>query len=127
MLHRNLFAVALALTAAALVPAALVLPAAQSSPAALTGLVRSQDEGLMEGVLVSASAPVRHHRHRLIVGQGATPFPEPLERRYAIRIRAGWILLYGPSPSRHEPTNRQLDLTSQTQDLPPTLERRVAH
>ena len=45
MLHKNPFAVGLALTVAALVSAAINLTTAQSSSAALTGLVRSQEEG----------------------------------------------------------------------------------
>jgi hypothetical protein len=53
VLRKNLFAVALAL-AAALAAAAISLAAAQSSSAALTGVVRSQEEPAMEGVLVGA-------------------------------------------------------------------------
>ena len=53
MLRKSIVAVAL-FVLAAVVLAAIARTAAQSSPAALTGVVSSPDEGVMEGVLVSA-------------------------------------------------------------------------
>ena len=54
MLRRNLLAVAAAFTIVVLASAAIILTAAQSASAGLTGSVRSQADGPMEGVLVSA-------------------------------------------------------------------------
>ena len=55
MVRRNAFAVAVgSVIVAALVSILVTLTAAQSAPSALTGVVSSQDEAAMSGVLVSA-------------------------------------------------------------------------
>jgi virginiamycin B lyase len=54
VLRRNLLVVAAAFTIVVLASAAIILTAAQSASAGLTGIVRSQADGPMGGVLVSA-------------------------------------------------------------------------
>jgi virginiamycin B lyase len=54
VLRRNLLVVAAAFTIVVLASAAIILTAAQSASAGLTGIVRSQADGPMVGVLVSA-------------------------------------------------------------------------
>lgn len=90
MLHKDRFAVALALTVAVLV-AAGNLTAVQSPSAALTGLVSSQEEAAMEGVLVSAKRAGATITTTVVSdAQGRYSFPrnrlEP--GAYTIRIRA---------------------------------------
>lgn len=122
MLRRNFFAVALALTVAALGSAAIYLTAAQSSSAALTGQVSSQDEGPMEGVLVSAKRAGSTMTLTVVSdARGRYSFPrnrlEP--GAYAIRIRAVGYELDGPATidvTAQQPAQFDVKLRK-TQDL----------
>lgn len=118
MLQKNLFA-ALALCAAALAAAATL--AAQQPPDALTGVVRSEDEGMMEGVLVSARRAGATITTTVVSdAQGRYRFPRTrLEPgTYAIRIRAVGYELDGPSSVTvgHEAARADLTLRK-THDL----------
>lgn len=95
MRQKRVFAVCLV---AAL--AVITLTAQQSSPAALTGVVRSQEEGVMEGVLVSAKRSGSTITTTVVSdAQGRYSFPRTrLEPgTYTIRIRAVGYELDGAS------------------------------
>ena len=106
---------------AALVGAAIVSIAAQSSPAALTGMVRSAEEGSMEGVLVSAKRAGSTITITVATdAQGRYAFPRTrLEPgAYAIRIRATGYELAPATVDVTAHQTAQLDLTlRKTQDL----------
>ena len=91
MVRRGLVAVAAALMVATVVLAAINLIAAQSASAALTGVVTSQEEGAMEGVVVSARRAGSTITVSVVSGaDGRFSFPrnrlEP--GAHSIRIRA---------------------------------------
>ena len=121
MLRKNLFAVALAL-AAALAEAAISLAAAQSSSAALTGVVRSQEEAAMEGVLVSAKR-TGSTITVTVVSDASGRYSFPRNRldpgAYSMRIRAiGYELEGSGSVTVTARQTGQLDLAlRKTRDL----------
>lgn len=91
MRRRTLFAVALASTVAVLIAVAIDRPAAQSAAVALTGLVSSQQEGAMEGVLVSArraGSPITVTVVSDALGRYTFPRNRLEPGAYSIRIRA---------------------------------------
>ncbi|MGH9255919.1 MAG: carboxypeptidase regulatory-like domain-containing protein [Vicinamibacterales bacterium] len=118
MLRKSVVAVALVIFAA-LVLAAIT---AQSSSAGLTGLVSSQDEGSMEGVLVSAKR-AGSTMAVTVVSDASGRYSFPRDRvepgAYSIRIRAAGYELDGPKTvSVAAPQTAQLDLKlRKTQDL----------
>ena len=121
MLRKNLFAVALAL-AAALAEAAISLAAAQSSSAALTGVVRSQEEAAMEGVLVSAKRTGSTITVTVVSdasGRYSFPWNRLEPGAYSIRIRAiGYELEGSGSVTITARQTGQLDLAlRKTRDL----------
>ena len=76
MRRNNALAVIVASATAALVLAVIVPTAAQSPAAALTGLVSSQDEGAMGGVLVSAKRAASTITITIVSDEdGRTAFP----------------------------------------------------
>ena len=99
MIRTHVFAISVALSLAILVGAVSSRTAAQGS-AALTGVVSSQAEGAMEGVLVSAKR-VGSTMTMTVVSdaQGRYAFPgnrlEP--GAYAVRIRATGYDVEGPA------------------------------
>ena len=99
VIRTHVFAISLAVSLAILVGAVSSRTAAQGS-AALTGVVSSQAEGAMEGVLVSAKR-VGSTMTMTVVSdaQGRYAFPgnrlEP--GAYAVRIRATGYDLEGPA------------------------------
>jgi virginiamycin B lyase len=120
--QKSVFAAAVAIALAALVTAVISLSAADSSSAALTGVVNSQAEGSMEGVLVSAKRTGSTMTVTVASdAQGRYSFPrnrlEPGE--YSVRIRAIGYELDGPGTvSVKAEKTGQLDLTlRQTKDL----------
>ena len=122
MLRKNLWAVAAALTVATVIATAIILTAAQSGPAALTGVVRSTDEGAMEGVLVSAKRVGSTITVTVVSdAQGRYSFPrnrlEP--GAHSIRIRAIGYELDGPGTVTVAPhQSAEFDITlHKTQDL----------
>ena len=122
MRSRHIVALAGVMGAAAVIAACLNQADAQSSGAALTGIVSSAAEGVIEGVLVSAKRAGSTVTVTVATdAQGRYTFPRArLEPgSYAIRIRAiGYELEPGGSAqvSAQQPT--QLDLTlRKTQDL----------
>ena len=99
MIRTKVFAISLAISLALLGSAATTRTAAQSA-AALTGIVSSQAEGPMEGVLVSARRTGSTMTITVVSdAQGRFAFPgnrlEP--GAYAVRIRATGYDLEGPS------------------------------
>ena len=99
MIRTKVFAISLAISLALLGSAATTRTAAQST-AALTGIVSSQAEGAMEGVLVSARRTGSTMTITVVSdAQGRFAFPgnrlEP--GAYAVRIRATGYDLEGPS------------------------------
>jgi len=122
VLLRNVFALALGLTAAALASAVMTSTSAQSSSAALTGLVTSQEEGALEGVLVSARRAGSTMTVTVVSdASGRYSFPRTrLEPgAYAIGIRAVGYDLEGPGAATIAAQHTaQLDLKlRKTQDL----------
>lgn len=117
MLQKKVFAVCLAAGLAA-----ISLTARQPPPAALTGLVRSQAEGEMEGVLVSAKRAGSTITTTVVSdAQGRYSFPRTrLEPgSYTLRIRAVGYELDGPAAtnvSSHETARADLALRK-TRDL----------
>jgi streptogramin lyase len=126
MLRKNaVIVVALSVTAALVLPV-VVLMAAQFPAAALTGLVSSQDEGAMGGVLVSAKRAGSTLTITIVSdADGRYSFPRSrLEPgAYSLRIRAIGYELEGPGTvdvTSHK--TAQLDLKlRKTQDLPSQL------
>jgi virginiamycin B lyase len=120
MRSTHIFASAAALVGAALVFAAIDHTEAQLPPAALTGVVSSQQEGAMEGVLVSAKRAGSTMTVTVATdGQGRYAFPrnrlEP--GTYSIRIRAVGYDIDGPSSAQVSGQQAaQLDLTLRTTD-----------
>ena len=121
MLRRSIVAVAL-FVLAAVVLAAIARTAAQSSPAALTGVVSSPDEGVMEGVLVSAKR-AGSTLTVTVVSDASGRYSFPRNRlvpgSHAIRIRAAGYELEGPATvtvAAQEPTQFDLKLRK-AQDL----------
>jgi len=99
VIRTKVFAISLAISLALLGSAATTRTAAQSA-AALTGIVSSQAEGAMEGVLVSARRTGSTMTITVVSdAQGRFAFPgnrlEP--GAYAVRIRATGYDLEGPS------------------------------
>ena len=123
MLQKTFPAIAIAATAVALFFAASDLVGAASSPAAaLTGLVSSQEEARMEGVLVSAKRDGSTVTITVASdAQGRYSFPSSkLEPgRYSIAIRAVGYELEGSQPvDVREQKTTQLDLKlRKAQDL----------
>jgi streptogramin lyase len=123
MLTKTFPAIAIAATAVALFFAASDLVGAASSPgAALTGLVSSQEEARMEGVLVSAKLEGSTVTITVVSdAQGRYSFPSSkLEPgRYSIAIRAVGYELEGSQPvDVREQKTTQLDLKlRKAQDL----------
>ena len=121
MIRTKVFAISLAISLALLGSAATTRTAAQST-AALTGIVSSQAEGAMEGVLVSARRTGSTMTITVVSdAQGRFAFPgnrlEP--GAYAVRIRATGYDLEGPSAvDVAAGRTAQLDLKlRKTQDL----------
>ena len=121
MLRKSIVAVAL-FVFAAVVLAAIARTAAQSSPAALTGVVSSPDEGVMEGVLVSAKR-AGATLTVTVVSDASGRYSFPRNRlepgSHAIRIRAAGYELEGPATvtvAAQEPTQFDLKLRK-AQDL----------
>ena len=121
MLRKRIVAVAL-FVLAAVVLAAIARTAAQSSPAALTGVVSSPDEGVMEGVLVSAKR-AGSTLTVTVVSDASGRYSFPRNRlepgSHAIRIRAAGYELEGPATvtvAAQEPTQFDLKLRK-AQDL----------
>ena len=122
MRRNNALAVIVASATAALVLAVIVPTAAQSPAAALTGLVSSQDEGAMGGVLVSAKRAGSTMTVTIVSdADGRYSFPRSrLEPgAYSLRIRAIGYELEGTSTVDVTPhKTAQLDLKlRKTQDL----------
>ena len=122
MRRNNALAVIVASATAALVLAVIVPTAAQSPAAALTGLVSSQDEGAMGGVLVSAKRAGSTITITIVSdADGRYSFPRSrLEPgAYSLRIRAIGYELEGTSTVDVTPhKTAQLDLKlRKTQDL----------
>jgi virginiamycin B lyase len=122
VLRKNALAVVVASVTAALVLPVIVLTAAQSPAAALIGLVSSQDEGVMGGVLVSAKRAGSTITITIVSdADGRYSFPRSrLEPgAYSLRIRAIGYELEGTGTvdvTSHK--TAQLDLTlRKTQDL----------
>jgi streptogramin lyase len=123
--RQNVGAVCLVL-AGAVVYAAVVGVRAQSPAAALTGIVSSQDEGRMEGVLVGAKRAGSTVTVTVVTDTGGRyTFPrgrlEP--GAYSVRIRAVGYELDGSGSATVTPQETaRLDLTlRKTQDLAPQL------
>jgi len=121
VIRTKVFAISLAISLALLGSAATTRTAAQST-AALTGIVSSQAEGAMEGVLVSARRTGSTMTITVVSdAQGRFAFPgnrlEP--GAYAVRIRATGYDLEGPSAvDVAAGRTAQLDLKlRKTQDL----------
>ena len=122
MRRNNALAVIVASATAALVLAVIVPTAAQSPAAALTGLVSSQDEGAMGGVLISAKRAGSTITITIVSdADGRYSFPRSrLEPgAYSLRIRAIGYELEGTSTVDVTPhKTAQLDLKlRKTQDL----------
>ena len=122
MRRNNALAVIVASATAALVLAVIVPTAAQSPAAALTGLVSSQDEGAMGGVLISAKRAGSTITITIVSdADGRYSFPRSrLEPgAYSLRIRAIGYELEGSSTVDVTPhKTAQLDLKlRKTQDL----------
>jgi len=120
--RNNALAVIVASATAALVLAVIVPTAAQSPAAALTGLVSSQDEGAMGGVLISAKRAGSTITITIVSdADGRYSFPRSrLEPgAYSLRIRAIGYELEGTSTVDVTPhKTAQLDLKlRKTQDL----------
>jgi virginiamycin B lyase len=126
VLRRNLLVVAAVFTIVALASAAIVLRAAQSASAALTGIVRSQADGPMEGVLVSAKRAGSTITTTVVTdARGRYSFPRDRLQpgAHALQVRAIGYELDGPATvdvtAGH---GAQADLTlSRTDDLPAQL------
>jgi virginiamycin B lyase len=91
VVRRNLFAAVAAVTLVALLSIAIGLTAAQSASASLTGVVSSQQEGAMEGVVVSAKRSGSTMTVSVVSdAQGRYNFPRNRldPGTYSIRIRA---------------------------------------
>jgi virginiamycin B lyase len=123
--RKNLFAVAVVLTISGLA-AAVTLTATESSSVALTGIVRSQEEGAMEGVLVSAKRAGSTVTVTVVSdARGRYSFPRNRldPGAYAIRIRAIGYEVDAAGPitvTAEQPA--QLDLTlRKTEDVAPQL------
>jgi streptogramin lyase len=122
MNSRHIFAIALVLVGAAVVFTFIDRTEAQSAPAALTGVVSSQQEAQMEGVLVSAKRAGSTVTVTVATdAQGRYTFPRTrLEPgMYAIRIRAIGYDLDGSSSvqvSGQQPAQFDLKL-QKTKDL----------
>ena len=122
MRRNNALAVIVASATAALVLAVIVPTAAQSPAAALTGLVSSQDEGAMGGVLVSAKRAGSTMTVTIVSdADGRYSFPRSrLEPgAYSLRIRAiGYELESTVTVDITSHKTAQLDLKlRKTQDL----------
>jgi virginiamycin B lyase len=122
MVRRGLFAVVAASMVAALALVAINLAAAQSAPAALTGVVTSEEEGAMEGVVVSARRAGSTITVSVVSGaDGRFSFPrnrlEP--GAHSIRVRAVGYDLDGPGTVNVPPgEGAHLDLKlRKTRDL----------
>lgn len=121
MRRKALVAIALASAVAALVSVSQAL-SAQSPAAALTGIVRAQDEGALEGVLVSAKRAGSTITVTVVsdaVGRYGFPRNRLEPGSYSVRIRAIGYELDGPGTATVAANQMaQLDLTlRKTQDL----------
>ena len=113
-MRKDIFPGALAIALAALMTAAISLRAAESPSAALTGVVTSEAEGGLEGVLVSAKRAGSTMTVTVVSdAKGRYTFPanrlEP--GAYSIRIRAAGFEVDGPATADVTATHTaQLDL-----------------